>query len=150
MDVQSLPFILFTLNHFYLIQWDFLTAQRDVLLHTSFGAGGFLFQILSLKNSPKPTCPPPGPPKYFGVFFFILAETCLQRLRFLQFFEQIADCIGGFFELSNNFYASIHCWVKVTGLSVLCILSEEFKTEFCYMSRTNKSSDRHCFCQSLT
>ena len=34
------------------------------------------------------------------------------------------------------------------NLSVPCLLSEDFKTEFCYMCRTNKSADRHYLCQS--
>jgi len=36
------------------------------------------------------------------------------------------------------------------NLSVLCLLSEDFKAEFCYMCRTCESADRHCLCQSLT
>jgi hypothetical protein len=34
--------------------------------------------------------------------------------------------------------------------SVPCLLFEGFKSEFCYMCRTDKSADLHCTCQSLT
>jgi hypothetical protein len=36
------------------------------------------------------------------------------------------------------------------NLSVPCLVCEDFKTEFCYMCRTNKSADHHYFCQSWT
>ena len=81
MNGQLLSFILFALYHFYFIQLDiiFLTDQRDVLLQTSFGTGGFLFQILSLKNSSKPAPPPPPPtplPKVLWIFSVFLFHSC--------------------------------------------------------------------------
>jgi len=77
MDGQLLSFILFALHHFHFIQLDiiFLTDQRDVLLQTSFGTGGFLFKILSLKNSPKPPHPPP-PPNVLWISSVFLFHSC--------------------------------------------------------------------------
>jgi hypothetical protein len=70
MDGQLLPFILFTLRHFYFIQLKiiFLPDKRDVLLQTSFGIGGFLFQVLSLKKLTKTSPPSPPPPSVLGYF----------------------------------------------------------------------------------
>jgi hypothetical protein len=68
-----------------------------------------LFQVLSLNKFSKIL--PPSPP----ILFIIHAVTlCSQWLRFLQFFDQLAECLGEMFELSNTSEASFHCKVKVT------------------------------------
>ena len=116
MDGQSLPFTSFTKHNFYSIPSEiiFVTDEREVTLHTSFGIGGGFVPRSVTKQFANTWTPPPPPQSALGPFFFGLAETFrLERFRFLQFLEQIAEYLRELCELSNSFDAFSHFTVNL-------------------------------------